>query len=262
MRSISNECGTRNSFGYYDRVAKEIILKRPCKCKIDIDETLSWLDSASDLVKFAIGIGAVENFVIDDYDNGQYSAARNVIKQSVYPSMAADNSVLYLVLEKLQDKKEIRNICLKCYIFAEDNDLFSVLLDTIRAVSGTLVYLDLTGCYFTDEQLIDLAEVISQSHVANLVWPEPRMSQLVFEKVLEKFKSNRSLVVVRGMPLEMLHVASENRKWFFDLARNPFTMKDKQNSILREYTDSARLAIAQEKQLLMDLEKVIESVLV
>ena len=38
MRGLANECGSRNSFGYYDASAKEIILKRPCLKKQDLEE--------------------------------------------------------------------------------------------------------------------------------------------------------------------------------------------------------------------------------
>ena len=37
MRGLANECGSRNSFGYYDASAKEIILKRPCLKKQDLE---------------------------------------------------------------------------------------------------------------------------------------------------------------------------------------------------------------------------------
>lgn len=261
MRSVANECGSRNSFGYYDARAKEIVLKRPCQRKTDIDEALSWFDYASDLKKVSIGIGAVENFVINNSDNGQYSAARSVIKQNVYPNMPADNGILYIILGKLQNKKELRNISLKCFIFAEDQDLFNELLKTIQAVSGSLVYLDLTGSYFSDEQLVDLAEVIAKSHIAHLIWPEPRMSQLVFDKIFEKFKNNHALVLVRGMPLEMLQLSADNRQWLFDFGRRPSMIGDNEVRIIKEYKDSLRIAIAYEKQLIMDLEKAIEAVL-
>lgn len=60
MRGLANECGSRNSFGYYDASAKEIILKRPCLKKQDLEEAYLWLDNSLELRKFSIGIGSVE----------------------------------------------------------------------------------------------------------------------------------------------------------------------------------------------------------
>ena len=65
MRGLANECGSRNSFGYYDASAKEIILKRPCLKKQDLEEAYLWLDNSLELRKISIGIGSVEVFVAD-----------------------------------------------------------------------------------------------------------------------------------------------------------------------------------------------------
>ena len=66
MKTISNECGSRNNFGFYDTRAKEIVLTRPCTKKADINEVYVWLEDANELRKLSIGIGPVENFVADN----------------------------------------------------------------------------------------------------------------------------------------------------------------------------------------------------
>lgn len=259
MRSLENECGARNTFGYYDTKAREIVLRHPCQRKADIEEAHRWLDLAGNLKKFSIGIGAVENFVIDNTTDGQYSTARGVIKQNIYPNMHADNVLLGQILPKLQDKNELRSLMLKCFIFSEDQELFNLLLKTIKRLAGSLVYLDLTGCYFTDEQLIDLADVVTKTHLAHMIWPEPRMSQMVLDQVVEKFKANRSFVLLRGVPLELSKIAADNRTWLFDLGRRPSIIGDQEILLLKEYKNSVRLAIAHEKQVLWDMEKAIEA---
>lgn len=259
MRSVENECGARNTFGYYDKIAKEIVLKHPCSKKIDIEEAYRWIDLAGNLKKFSIGIGSIENFVIDNSTDGQYSTARSVIKQNIFPNMYADNALLQQILNKLQDKKELRSFLLKCFIFSEDQESFALLLRTIKNLSGSLVYLDLTGCYFTDEQLIDLADVVTKTHIAHMIWPEPRMSQMVLEHVVEKFKANKSFVLLRGVPLELSKIAADNRTWLFDLGRRPSIIGDEEIALLKEYKNSVRLVIAHEKQVLWDMEKAIEA---
>ncbi len=259
MLSVENECGARNTFGYYDKKAREIVLRHPCQKKADIEEAFKWLDYAGNLKKFSIGIGAVENFVINNTTDGQYSTARGVIRQNIYPNMYADNKLLCQLLEKLQNKKELRSLLLKCFIFSEDTELFDLLLKTIKNLAGSLVYLDLTGCYFSDEQLIDLADVVTATHIAHMIWPEPRMSQMVLDEVIKKFKANRSFVLLRGVPLELSKIAADNRTWLFDLGRRPSVIGDDQIALLKEYKDSVRLAIAHEKQVLWDMEKAIEA---
>ncbi len=261
MRSLENECGARNTFGYYDIKAREIVLRHPCQKKGDIEEAYRWMELAGHLKKFSIGIGAVENFVIDNTTDGQYSAARGVIKQNIIPNMYADNEMLSQSLNRLQDKKELRSLLLKCFIFSEDQELFSLLIKTIKNLSGSLIYLDLTGCYFTDEQLIDLAEVVTKTHIAHMIWPEPRMSQMVLDQIVDKFKANKSLVLLRGVPLELSKIATANRTWLFDLGRRPSVIGDNEIELLKKYKDSVRLAIAHEKQVLWDMEKAIEAVI-
>lgn len=260
MHQKVNECGIRNSFGYYDSRAKEIILKHPCLRKKDVNEAYAWLDSATDLKKFSSGIGSVENCVVDDTGNNLYSSARTVIQQTIAQTATIDNQILLNILPKLKNKPALRNIACKCYMFTNDDKLFEALLQVIADVS-TLVYLDLSGCYFKDEQLLSLAETIAKTHIAHIVWPEPKMSEMVEKKVMETFKRNRSLVVMQGVPLAFQKIAEDNRAYLFAFAEKPSMIGDKEKAIIHEYADSYRLAIAFEKRCLFDLEKAIEAVL-
>ncbi len=260
MRKRTNECGVRNSFGYYDTRAREIVLKHPCLKKADIDDAYLWVEEADNLKKLSIGIGASENLVIDDNGDNFYGTARGVIRQGILRTQSIDNEILKNILIRLKNKPMLRNVALKCYMFSDDPELFDVLLQTLKMLKN-LVYFDLSGCYFSDEQLLDLADIIANSHIAHLVWPEPRMSDLVMTKVAEKFNENRSLVVLHGVPLDFQKIAQANRTWLFSYGRRPTLIGEKEAAVIKEYADSLRLGIAYEKQRLFDLEKAIEAVL-
>lgn len=258
MKSLANECGARNGFGYYDMKAREIVLKRPCFKKKELEEAYEWIDRAKDLRKLSISIGPVEQFVADNSVSGLYTAARGVIKQSVMQSSTVDNDILQNALSRIFDKQKLTNLSLRCFVFSEDYVVFGLLLDAIRKLKK-LIYLDLTGCYFTDEQLIDLATVIAESHIAHLVWPEPRMAPMVLERVAEKFNANRSVTVIRGVPLELEKRAADNRNWLFSLVRKPSFIQDAEIALIKEYENSMRLGLAYEKQRMFDLEKAFEA---
>jgi len=260
MGKQTNDCGVRNHFGYYDASAKEIVLKHPCLKKADINDVYSWLDEAHDLKKFSIGVGCVEDLVVDDTQSALYSSARAAILRDISQTQAVDNEILKNMLPRLKNKPNLRNIGLKCYVFSEDKVLFDLLLRTVSEAKN-LVYLDLTGSYFSDEQLIDLSLVVSRSHISHMLWPEPRMSEMTLKKVKENLDLNKSLVVLRGVPTELQEIAFKNRQWLFSLAKRPTLITDKEKDILIEYADSARLALAFEKQRLFDLEKAIEAVI-
>ena len=93
MKGFANECGGRNNFGYYDQLAKEIMLRRPCTRKKDIEEVYCWLDKMTDLHRFNIGLGPVESFVSDGNTSGLYTEARNVLKAAVLKNKELDLSV-------------------------------------------------------------------------------------------------------------------------------------------------------------------------
>lgn len=260
MRGLANECGSRNSFGYYDASAKEIILKRPCLKKQDLEEAYLWLDNSLELRKFSIGIGSVEVFVADGNIGGLYTTARGMLKNSMMKNKYSDAEVLRNMLLRLKKKEKLRNLAVKCFIFNDDPVLFELLLDTIRGL-GSLVYLDLTGCYFSDEQLADLADVISKTKIAHLVWPEPRMDKMVLGKVMRILEINRSLVVLSGVPMEMQKLAKNNRENLFALGKRPSMMSEEEEMIIREYGNSIQLAIAYEKEKLYNLEQTFMAIL-
>lgn len=260
MRGLANECGSRNSFGYYDASAKEIILKRPCLKKQDLEEAYLWLDNSLELRKFSIGIGSVEVFVADGNIGGLYTTARGMLKNSMMKNKYSDAEMLRNMLLRLKKKEKLRNLAVKCFIFNDDPVLFELLLDTIRGL-GSLVYLDLTGCYFSDEQLADLADVISKTKIAHLVWPEPRMDKMVLGKVMRILEINRSLVVLSGVPMEMQKLAQNNRENLFALGKRPSMMGEEKEMIIREYGNSIQLAIAYEKEKLYNLEQTFMAIL-
>lgn len=260
MRGLANECGSRNSFGYYDASAKEIILKRPCLKKQDLEEAYLWLDNSLELRKFSIGIGSVEVFVTDGNIGGLYTTARGMLKNSMMKNKYSDAEMLRNMLLRLKKKEKLRNLAVKCFIFNDDPVLFELLLDTIRGL-GSLVYLDLTGCYFSDEQLADLADVISKTKIAHLVWPEPRMDKMVLGKVMRILEINRSLVVLSGVPMEMQKLAKNNRENLFALGKRPSMMSEEEEMIIREYGNSIQLAIAYEKEKLYNLEQTFMAIL-
>lgn len=260
MRGLANECGSRNSFGYYDASAKEIILKRPCLKKQDLEEAYLWLDNSLELRKFSIGIGSVEVFVADGNIGGLYTTARGMLKNSMMKNKYSDAEMLRNMLLRLKKKEKLRNLAVKCFIFNDDPVLFELLLDTIRGL-GSLVYLDLTGCYFSDEQLADLADVISKTKIAHLVWPEPRMDKMVLGKVMQILEINRSLVVLSGVPMEMQKLAKNNRENLFALGKRPSMMSEEEEMIIREYGNSIQLAIAYEKEKLYNLEQTFMAIL-
>lgn len=260
MRGLANECGSRNSFGYYDASAKEIILKRPCLKKQDLEEAYLWLDNSLELRKFSIGIGSVEVFVADGNIGGLYTTACGMLKNSMMKNKYSDAEMLRNMLLRLKKKEKLRNLAVKCFIFNDDPVLFELLLDTIRGL-GSLVYLDLTGCYFSDEQLADLADVISKTKIAHLVWPEPRMDKMVLGKVMRILEINRSLVVLSGVPMEMQKLAKNNRENLFALGKRPSMMSEEEEMIIREYGNSIQLAIAYEKEKLYNLEQTFMAIL-
>lgn len=260
MRGLANECGSRNSFGYYDASAKEIILKRPCLKKQDLEEAYLWLDNSLELRKFSIGIGSVEVFVADGNIGGLYTTARGMLKNSMMKNKYSDAEMLRNMLLRLKKKEKLRNLAVKCFTFNDDPVLFELLLDTIRGL-GSLVYLDLTGCYFSDEQLADLADVISKTKIAHLVWPEPRMDKMVLGKVMRILEINRSLVVLSGVPMEMQKLAKNNRENLFALGKRPSMMSEEEEMIIREYGNSIQLAIAYEKEKLYNLEQTFMAIL-
>ena len=263
MNVATGDSSVKNSFGYYDPISKEIMLKRPCSKKSDWDEALVWLDAAllNGLNKFSIGIGAVESFVADDSRDGMYLSAREIIKQTVDKSKYSDNEMLSKILNKLKGYKDLKNFGLKCFSFSDDDALFELFISIVKN-QNDLVYLDLTGCYFNNAQLGVLAEVIASSYIAHLVWPEPRVAGDILNKILVSFEKSMSLVIVRGAPEEIVNIARKNRDVLFGLIKRPVLISENDIEKLKKYRNSVRLAIGYEKQKIREMEKTLEGILV
>lgn len=259
MRKYSNDCGFKNSFGFYDARSREIVLKRPCFNKKDIAEIYAWMDQNTSLLKFSMGIGAVESIVAEDSEN-LYASARDIIRQSVQETMLIDNDILLNLFDRLLHMKALYSVSLKCFIFDEDATLFDDLMYLLKNTKF-LSHLDLSGSYFTDEQLLQLAEFVTSSNIAHLAWPAPRMSENLVDKIYPMFKDNRSLVVVRGMPSNFKKISLDNRQRLFDLLRRPATIGDNEIKVIRNYAESIRLALVYEKQRLYDMESLLETLL-
>ena len=260
MRKYSNDCGFRNSFGYYDARSKEIVLKRPCFTKKDIDEVYNWIDDASDLLKFSVSIGVVENIVVEDTGDSLYASAKEVILKTVLPTVTVDNEVLSNMLDKLKNASNLHNLALRCYVFENDPVAFNKLLQLLKQLDS-LVYLDFGGCYFSENQLLELTEVIAKKHIGHLVWSEPRMTKGILTQVFDRLKDMRSLVFVQGMPAEFKKMAQANRNWLFDLGRYPTMIATEKANLIKDYASSIRIGLAHEKQNLFDLEKTMEGIL-
>jgi len=263
MSVATNDSGIKNSLGYYDQNSMEIVLKRPCSRKNDWEEAFSWIDDGilRGLNKISIGIGAVESFVADDSKDGMYLSAREIIKQTIDKNKHFETEMLRKILNKLNSYEGLRNLGLKCFSFCDDEDLFNSLLSVIKN-QKELVYLDLTGCYFNNAQLCVLAEVISLSYIAHLVWPEPRVSGELLNKIMKFFENSLSLVVVRGTPIEVDEIARKNRNALFSLIKRPVMTSDEDIKRLKKYKNSVRLAIGYEKQKIREMEKTLEAILV
>lgn len=260
MRRNSNDCGVRNSFGYYDARTQEILLKRPCFKKNDITDVYNWLNEATELRKFSIGYTAIDNISVNDCNDHLYAATRNAIKNDVLQTEKLDNDFLKNALSRIKNKPLLQNIAFKCFVFYDDPLAFDLLIQAIKSIKH-LVYLDLAGCFFSTEQLVQLSQVISECKIAHLFWPELNMSAELTEIVAQNLRDNKSLVVIYGAPAEFQKIAHDNRHWLFSVARHPAKINDKEMAIIKEYADSLRLGIAYEKQRLFDLEKTVEAAL-
>lgn len=262
MVSITNECGSRNGFGFFDTKSKEIALKRPCFRKKEAMEAYEWIDRAKDsgLVKFSIGIGNVESFVADGYGDSLYSSAREVIKQAIEQTKTSDTIIIKNILDRLKECKDVQFLYLKCISFEDQPELFLALLNVIKNLNK-LIHIDLTGCYMSSEQLVELAEVISLGYASQVVWPELCMDDRVISEVVACFEKNNSVVVFENTPFEMQEIAKRNRRRILMMAKDTLAISDDQVADLRKYKASVRLTVSFEKHRLVDLQKSLESVI-
>ncbi len=260
MKGFSNECGSRNTFGYFDACAGEIVLKRPCSKKNDLQEAYFWLDTCSDLKKFSLGIGAFEAFVQDGSSNSLYSTAKDLLKNSIIKHKCSDAEMLNNILLKLHKQTKLRSLAIKCFLFSDDQVLFEHLLELIIKLPE-LTYLDLTGCYFSDEQLISLALAVAKTKIAHMVWPDPKPNKSTLDEIVKALEFNKSLVVLTGAPLELLKLAQKNRDEIFSIGKYPSIINDEDIKLIKQYKNSIIIAFAYEKEKLLDLEKTFMAIL-
>lgn len=261
MSQVNNECGTRNGFGYYDSQTQEIVLKRPCVKKADLDDVYLWIDQAVALRRISVGIGSADRFIESANGSDLSCSSKEILENVLGKYSSSDSEILHEVMTRITGKEKLRNVIFRCCLFKEDARLFAALLEMIKSLPA-LVYLDLTGGCFTEEQLVDLADAISQTKAAHVLWPEPKMKPDTIRRVSEKLSQMKTLVVLRGVPEELADIAARNRKEFFELAKTPGEVTIEAARYLRENVDPVLLAIAYEKDRLYELEKVISGVLI
>ena len=263
MSSFISVCGYKNDLGFFDTKSKEIVLKRPCFKKKETAEVFAWLDEAQakGLLRFVMGIGPIEGFVTESSINDIYSSARVIVKKAVEVTKPSDIAVLTEVLTRVAKCKKLRFLSLRCFSFEGQTQLFELLVNTIQDLSY-LRQLDLTGCYFTDDQLIELARCISLSHIACLIWPEANMKGDLLKEVIELFSKCESVVAMRGVPLELQCIAQNNRNAFLKLVKRPLELTDVETEKVKEFGDSIRLTLSYEQQRLLDIQKTVEAILI
>ena len=190
-----------------------MLLRRPCFRKKDALEVYAWLEMAqvSGLERFSIGIGNAESFVADGWGDSLYSSAKGVIKLAVEQTKLSDNAILIKILGFLEKCIDLKVLFFRCVSFENQNELFEALLKTIGRMDK-LEHLDLSGCFFTDSQLVELAEAVSKKYVSHFVWPDFDINPEILNDVVEYFGGNRSIVVIENVPLELLNIAKRNSK--------------------------------------------------
>ncbi|MBR5599212.1 MAG: hypothetical protein IKW39_04145 [Alphaproteobacteria bacterium] len=262
MSSSETDSGYRNLLGFYDKVAKEIVLRRPCIKKKDAQEAFSWVEEArtEGVLKVVMGVGAIECFINEDSLDSIYTSARAVIKEIVEKNKFSDANLLVEVLIRLEKCPDLRHLCLRCFSFINEPLMFDMLLRAIKS-HNKLRILDLAGCFFEPEQLFELANVLADSYVSNIIWPEPDLDEALVAELADILKVNMGLVVADGASREIQKVVRANRKRLFDMASMPMALSREQVAKFKEYADSVGLALSYEQQKLIELQKSIEVIL-
>ena len=263
MSSFITVCGYKNDLGYFDIKSKEIVLKHPCFKKKEAAEVFSWLDEAQakGLLKFVMGIGPIEGFVTESSINDIYSSARVVVKQAVELTKRSDITILTEILARIEKCKKLRYVSLRCFSFEGQTQLFDMFINVISGLPF-LRHLDLTGCYFTDDQLLRLADCISQTHIASLIWPDASMNEEILKEVIALFSGFESVVALKGVPQELQKIAQSNRNAFLRLVKRPLQLTDVETAKVKEYGDSIRLTLSYEQQRLLDIQRTVEAILI
>ena len=258
MESKVNKVSYRSSLGFFDKEAKEIVVKRPCIKKKEVQDVYDWVDEAKNtgLTRLSIGLGGIETFIDETNIDSIYFAARKVINEIVTKNKCSDSTFLAEVLVRVEKCPDLRSLSLRCFSFVGEPLIFDMLLRAIRT-HKKLRFLDLCGCFFDAEQLIELASILKDTMIAQIIWPQPLLDDDLAQKIAEKLEGNLSIVIIKGVPENVLKVAKANRRKLFSMVKTPVEISYEETVILKEYVDSLAMALNCEQQRLIDLQKNI-----
>ena len=262
MSSLMSDNGYKNTLGFFDVESKEIFLKHPFLKRKEAEEIYGWVEEAQTvgLDKLVVIAGAVDGLEAESKVDDVYQSSRGIIKQALEPTKASDASVLVEIMLRLEKCLDLKILSLKSFSFEGQTIMFDMLMKTIR-LHKKLKFLDLSGCFFTEEQLIEMGEFIGNSNLAHVIWPEPMMKDEVIEQVASYLKNNIGLVVLIGAPMGLQNVTEANRKLFLGKIKYQLAMSAEEVARIRAYKDSVRLALGYEQSTLIELQKNIESIL-
>ena len=262
MASFMNDNGYKNTLGFYDITSKEICLKHPFLKKKDAEEVYGWVEEAQSvgLNKLTIFIGSVDGYDAENKVDDIYHSSRGLVKQALETTKAFDAGVLVEIMLRLEKCSDLRILSLKSFSFEGQTIMFDMLMKTIR-LHKKLKFLDLSGCFFTEEQLVELSEFVGNSNIAQMVWPEPVIKEEAIVEIAANLKKNIGLVVLFGAPMGLQNVAEANRKLLLGKVRYQLAMSPDEVLRIKEYKDSVRLALSYEQSSLIELQKNIESIL-
>ena len=263
MVSCITDSGFKNSLGYYDSKSKELYLKHPFSKKKEAEDVYEWAECAQThgLEKIVIGIGAIEGFMAETAIDDIYLSSRAVMRQALEHTKAFDANVLIEILLRVEKCKDLKVISLKAFSFEGQTIMFDMLMKTIR-IHKNIELLDLNGCFFTEEQLVEMAEFIGNSNIAQVNWPEPVMSDETIEIVKKNLSNNELLVVLNGVPRSMQEVAIKNRRDLLCNAKYQLALSDAEVNKIKNNREAVRIAINYEQNALIELQKTIESILI
>ncbi|MBR5154492.1 MAG: hypothetical protein IKW58_02070 [Alphaproteobacteria bacterium] len=263
MTSIITENGYKNGVGFFDRVSKQIVIKHPCVRKKEAQEVFAWIEEAktTGLKSFIVGVGMMDNFLDCNEEDNIYNVSRELVRGVVEKTKSVEAAFLLEVLVRLDKCAELEKLSLKCVGFNEHPAVFEMLLKNIRVLKS-LRCLELNGSFFGAEQLVDLADFVSRTSIARIVWPEVQLDEDVVSIIARKFDENIALVDATFAPLELRKIAKRNRRRFFKFMYNSMSLSEEDVRLIKEYKDSAYYALNYEYQKLADMNKTLGGILV
>lgn len=249
MTSIITESGYKNSVGFFDRVAKQLVIKHPCTRKKDAQEVYAWIEKAktTGLRSVAISVGMLDGFFDENSDGYIYDATREMVHGIVDKTKSVEAAFLIEVFVRLEKCVDIEDLTFKCISFKEHVAVFEMLLKNIRVLKK-LRCLDLKGSFFDSEQLVDLADFVSRTKVAKIVWPDTKLDDETVSVIADKLEANVGLVDLSGAPVGLRKIAKRNRRRFFKFLHDTSKLTDSEALMLKEYKDSVSGAIAYERK--------------